>query len=217
MAERLVCNDARPAHGGSRALTSVPGVGPTTAATFLLRMFNPQRLNRPEEIASYLGLAPTVRYSGGNAPRGHLTSDGQNRLRSLLVEESGAWKSKAPYAQRNNMENYFHEAGSRRKQFPRQHEDWQLFCGVGASNRERIDWRLTLRDHAGGPLPLRVTARKGRSPLTVLNQYYARSGANNKKIRSIPQSYIFCHLTVDRGPQKKDGPPKWTASSSSNR
>lgn len=82
-----------------RALTSVPGVGPITATTFILEVFDPQRFNRAEEIASYLGLAPTVRHSGGSAPRGHLVSVGQKRLRSLLVEASWAWKSKDPYAQ----------------------------------------------------------------------------------------------------------------------
>jgi transposase len=79
-------------------LRSVPGVGPVVAATFVLEMYRPERFQRPEQVASYLGLAPVVRQSGGKSPSGRLVPVGQTRLRSLLVEAAWLWKAKDPYA-----------------------------------------------------------------------------------------------------------------------
>ena len=81
-----------------RSLTSVPGVGKVVATTFHTEIFRPERFNRSEEIASYLGLAPTVRHSGERTPRGHLVPVGQTRLRSLLIEAAWMWRAKDSYA-----------------------------------------------------------------------------------------------------------------------
>jgi transposase len=81
-----------------QALKSVPGVGTVVATSFLLEMFNPKRFSRGEEVASYLGLAPTVHHSGEKSPRGHLVPVGQTRLRSLLVESAWVWMTKDQYA-----------------------------------------------------------------------------------------------------------------------
>lgn len=79
-------------------LQSVPGVGPIVATTFALELFRPERFRRPEEVASYLGLAPVVRHSGNKTPAGRLVPVGQTRLRSLLVEAAWMWKAKDAYA-----------------------------------------------------------------------------------------------------------------------
>ena len=79
-----------------RCLRSVPGVGPITAATFLLELFRPSRFDRVEEVTSYLGLAPLVRQSGERKSRVALPPVGQTRLRSLLVEAAWTWKSRDP-------------------------------------------------------------------------------------------------------------------------
>lgn len=79
-------------------LQSVPGVGVIVATTFALELFRPQRFKRPEEVASYLGLAPVVRHSGNKTPSGRLVPVGQTRLRSLLVEAAWMWKAKDTYA-----------------------------------------------------------------------------------------------------------------------
>lgn len=77
-----------------KSLTSVPGVGKVVATTFHLELFCPERFHRGEEVASYLGLAPTVRHSGEKTPRGHLIPVGQKRLRSLLIEAAWIWRTK---------------------------------------------------------------------------------------------------------------------------
>lgn len=73
------------------ALLSVPGVGFITATTFHFELFNPERFSRAEEVASYVGLSPTVRHSGQRTPRGFLMPVGQERLRSLLIESAWIW------------------------------------------------------------------------------------------------------------------------------
>lgn len=88
-----------------RALTSVPGVGKVVATTFRLELFRPDRFDRAEEVASYLGLAPTVRHSGEKTPRGYLMPVGQKRLRSLLIEAAWIWRAKDANA--NELYNKF--------------------------------------------------------------------------------------------------------------
>jgi len=75
-------------------LRTVPGVGPTVATTFALELYRPHRFQKAEEVASYLGLAPMVRHSGGKTPAGRLMPVGQKRLRSLLIEAAWMWKAK---------------------------------------------------------------------------------------------------------------------------
>ena len=73
-------------------LTQVGGVGEVVATTFLAEMFAPERFDRPEEVSSYLGLAPVVRRSGQGPVRARLRSVGQARLRAVLVEGAWAWR-----------------------------------------------------------------------------------------------------------------------------
>jgi transposase len=64
-----------------------------------LEIFRPDRFNRPEQVTSYIGLAPVVRHSGNKTPSGRLVPVGQARLRSLLIEAAWMWKTKDPHAQ----------------------------------------------------------------------------------------------------------------------
>jgi transposase len=75
-------------------LQTAPGVGPITAATFLLELFDPLRFKSANQVASYLGLAPMVRQSGESKGRAKLRPVGQKRLRSLLVEAAWCWRRK---------------------------------------------------------------------------------------------------------------------------
>ena len=99
VAEQLAVLNRQPEHQPvMQSLTSVPGVGKVVATTFHLELFRPQRFRRGEEVASYLGLAPTVRHSGDKTPRGSLAPVGQKRLRSLLIEAAWIWRTKDPKA-----------------------------------------------------------------------------------------------------------------------
>jgi transposase len=70
-------------------LTTVPGVGAVTAATFVAVVDRAERFGHASQLRSYLGLVPSEYSSGESQIRGHLTKAGNRRLRSLLVE--AAW------------------------------------------------------------------------------------------------------------------------------
>ena len=118
------------------ALTTVPGVGFITATTFHLELFRPERFNRAEEVASYLGLAPTVKHSGEKHPNGHLVPVGQKRLRSLLIEASWIWVSKDSYA-----------SGLYRKYFSKSGISQKAIAAV-ARKLAIILWRLSIEKRA---------------------------------------------------------------------
>ena len=69
----------------SRLMTA-PGVGPLTAQAFVATIDDPSRFESGEQVASYIGLAPSVRQSGETEYRGRITKGGDSLLRWLLVE-----------------------------------------------------------------------------------------------------------------------------------
>lgn len=123
------------------ALTSVPGVGKVVATTFHVELFRPQRFSRAEEVASYLGLAPTVRHSGEKTPRGYLMPVGQSRLRSLLIEAAWMWRSKDAWA----MEQYNKLLG--KTKIP------QKAIAALARKLAIILWRLSIEQRAYKAMP----------------------------------------------------------------
>ena len=80
-------------------LQTTPGIGPITAATFMLELFDPGRFKNADKVASYLGLAPMVRQSGESKGRAKLRPVGQKRLRSLLIEAAWCWCRKDEQAE----------------------------------------------------------------------------------------------------------------------
>jgi transposase len=79
-------------------LQSVPGVGPITSSTFRAEVIDPKRFENGEQLASFLGLAPTVRQSGESRGQAHLAPSGQGALRSLLVEAAWVFRKEASWA-----------------------------------------------------------------------------------------------------------------------
>jgi transposase len=71
-----------------RRLMTVPGVGPATAAAFVATIDDPRRFPSGEQVASYLGLVPSLYQSGEVEIKGRITKHGDNLLRWLLVEAS---------------------------------------------------------------------------------------------------------------------------------
>lgn len=69
-----------------RHLMSVDGVGPITASTFIATIDDPSRFANGDQVASYLGLVPREYQSGETHYRGRITKEGDQLLRTLLVE-----------------------------------------------------------------------------------------------------------------------------------
>lgn len=86
--ERLDKMVRREAEGRAAAvrLMSHPGVGPVTALAFVLTIGDVRRFGRSRQVASYLGLIPSERSSGGKQRLGHISKQGNPLMRFLLVE-----------------------------------------------------------------------------------------------------------------------------------
>jgi len=70
----------------TRLLMTQPGVGPITALAFVLTIGEATRFRRGKQVASYLGLIPRERTSGGQQRLGAISKQGNRFLRMLLVE-----------------------------------------------------------------------------------------------------------------------------------
>jgi transposase len=67
-------------------LLTQPGVGPITALAFVLTIGDVARFPRGKQVASYLGLIPRERSSGGRQRLGAISKQGNGFMRMLLVE-----------------------------------------------------------------------------------------------------------------------------------
>jgi len=67
-------------------LQQVPGVGPLTAATFVLTIADPDRFKHARDVGPYLGLAPRKHQSGKSDPQLGITKSGDTMLRTHLVQ-----------------------------------------------------------------------------------------------------------------------------------
>lgn len=74
---------------GVRLLSSAPGVGRLTAIRLVLEWGDVRRFGRKEEFASFLGLIPSDHSTGERDRKGHITRQGNRRVRRWLVES--AW------------------------------------------------------------------------------------------------------------------------------
>lgn len=70
----------------ARLLMTQPGVGPITSLAFVLTIGDVRRFKRGKHVASYLGLIPRERSSGGHQRLGSISKQGNRFLRLLLVE-----------------------------------------------------------------------------------------------------------------------------------
>jgi transposase len=69
-----------------KLLMSAPGIGILTAIRLALEWGDVSRFKRKEEFASFLGMVPSDYSSGEQDRQGHITKQGNRRVRSWLVE-----------------------------------------------------------------------------------------------------------------------------------
>ncbi len=69
-----------------RLLMTHPGVGPVVGLAYVLTIGPWARFRRGKQVASYLGLIPRERSSGGRQKLGSISKQGNTMMRTLLVE-----------------------------------------------------------------------------------------------------------------------------------
>jgi transposase len=79
-------------------LRTHPGVGPVTSMMFEAELFNPKRFKSKEEVAKYVGLAPTIIQSGQSHRDGPISKTGRPQLRSTLIQAAWIWVIRDPQA-----------------------------------------------------------------------------------------------------------------------
>ena len=70
---------------------SVPGIGPLSARILANELGTMSQFNNERQLFSYTGLTPCEYSSGENIHRGHISRQGNSRLRGILVEI--AWRA----------------------------------------------------------------------------------------------------------------------------
>ena len=69
----------------SRALATIPGIGPVTASAIVASITDPAMFRSGRELAAFLGLVPKQSSSGGKERLGRISKMGDRYLRKLLV------------------------------------------------------------------------------------------------------------------------------------
>jgi transposase len=77
-----VCQEHYPE---TELLCQVEGIGTLTALTFVLTLDDPYRFERSRSVGAYLGLVPATEQSGDTDPQKHISKEGDEMLRRLLV------------------------------------------------------------------------------------------------------------------------------------
>lgn len=73
-----------------RRLTTVPSIGPITAAAFVAALDDVARFDGAAQVTSYLGLVPREYSSGEHQYRGRILRSAHPHVQSLLVQ--AAWR-----------------------------------------------------------------------------------------------------------------------------
>jgi transposase len=83
--DRAVMQEAQRRADAVRLMTH-PGIGPVNALAFVLTIGPIRRFRRSKQIASYLGLNPSEKSSGGKRRLGAISKQGNGMVRWLLIE-----------------------------------------------------------------------------------------------------------------------------------
>ena len=68
-----------------RRLETIPGIGILTAIGIVVELGDMDRFPSAKHLASYIGLTPRVKASGGRVRTGHITKEGNRLLRWMFV------------------------------------------------------------------------------------------------------------------------------------
>lgn len=131
----------------ARLLTSVPGIGPMTAAGFVAAVGDAARFAGGRDLAAWLGLTPKLYQSGDTRLLGGISKRGNARLRSLLVV--GAHSMLRRYAEGRHRGDPLAEwARALIKRKPRN------VAAVALANKlARIAWRVAISGRPYRPRP----------------------------------------------------------------
>jgi transposase len=92
-------------------LRQVEGIGPLTALCFVLTLEDPSRFAKSRSVGAYLGLVPARDQSGDRDPQKHISKEGDEMLRKLLV--SSAHYVLGPFGKDSDLRRHGEKIASR--------------------------------------------------------------------------------------------------------
>jgi transposase len=95
----------------TQLLRQVEGIGPLTALTFVLTVEDPYRFEKSRSVGAYLGLVPATDRSGDRDPQKHISKEGEEMLRKLLV--SSAHYVLGPFGSDSDLRRHGEKIASR--------------------------------------------------------------------------------------------------------
>ncbi len=105
---KMLCQEHYPE---TELLRQVEGVGVLTALTFVLTLEDPYRFERSRSVGAYLGLVPARDQSGDRDPQKHISKEGDQMLRKLLV--GSAHYVLGPFGQDSDLRRHGEKIASR--------------------------------------------------------------------------------------------------------
>jgi transposase len=85
-------------------LKQVKGVGDLIALTYILTIEDPHRFRKSREVGCFLGLRPGRKNSGESEPQRHISKEGDEYLRTLLVQ--GAHYILGPFGEDSDLRRW---------------------------------------------------------------------------------------------------------------
>jgi transposase len=102
--DRRIERMAKVTYPEASLLKQVKGVGDLIATTYVLTMEDPHRFRKSRDAGCFVGLQPGRRNSGDSEPQMHISKEGDEYLRTLLVQ--GAHYILGPFGEDSDLQRW---------------------------------------------------------------------------------------------------------------
>jgi len=109
--DRRIARMAKETYPETALLKQVRGVGDLIATTYVLTIENPQRFRKSRDAGCFVGLQPGRRNSGESEPQMHISKEGDEYLRTLLVQ--GAHYILGPFGEDSDLRRWGQKLAAR--------------------------------------------------------------------------------------------------------
>jgi transposase len=109
--DRRIARIAKEAYPETALLQQVKGVGDLIATTYVLTIEDPHRFRKSRDAGCFVGLQPGRRNSGESEPQMHISKEGDEYLRTLLVQ--GAHYILGPFGEDSDLRRWGQKLAAR--------------------------------------------------------------------------------------------------------
>jgi len=109
--DRRIARLAKERYPETALLKQVKGVGDLIATTYVLTIEDPQRFRKSRDAGCFVGLQPGRRNSGESEPQMHISKEGDEYLRALLVQ--GAHYILGPFGEDSDLRRWGQKLAAR--------------------------------------------------------------------------------------------------------